>query len=250
MQRTPNFISSALSLPSTMEDSEEEAPWKIFFSCTIPLYCLILLYFPQDFLRFLLSPVLLITGALLVSLLRLGSTRDSDSRPGKSSGNRGNPGVERTEESGVSTREPEWSSCKAESDMGFDQNPDFVDNFVEWNVRAPLEVIHEAYSEEDEDEEDDRSVVGEKDPTRLGRMERFPSLSLCYPESDSDSSSESDFPAMCGWVTPENVRYRWEEDEGEGLIEIRLDEQHNKGKQVEYDFHAEEESLIEIDLSP
>ncbi|VYS63441.1 unnamed protein product [Arabidopsis thaliana] len=200
------------------------------FSIFITLYSLILIYFPNDLLRIFLSPVLLISGALLLSLLRLGSTREPNTQPDKS--------YEESEEPKV--------FLVRESDL--------MGGFVEWNLRAPLEVIHEAYEVEEEEEE-------EEDPTRFRKMERFPSLSVCYPESDSESdsasSSEFNFPEIGDWNSPENMGFRWEDDEGgigcEGLIEIKLDHySHNRKmmSKTEIDFHAEEDGLIEIDLFP
>lgn len=215
------------------------------FSCFITLYSLILIYFPNDLHRIFLSPVLLISGALLLSLLRLGSTRVSKTRPEISYEN-----LEEAEESKV------FLVC--DSDMKYD----LMGGFVEWNLRAPLEVIHE---ENDEEEEES---PGEKDPTRFRKMERFPSLSLYYPESDSESdsgsSSEFNFPEIGEWNSPENMGFRWEDEDdgigGEGLIEIKLDEYNNHGShnskmmsqwnQTELDFHGEEDGLIEIDLFP
>ncbi|CAH2078363.1 unnamed protein product [Thlaspi arvense] len=230
------------------------------FYCFITFYTLILIYFPYDSFRILLSPVLLISGALLLFLLRLGSTRESITRPGKSNeGEARSVNLEEAVESKALVRD---SSSETDSDT--------KPGFVEWDLRAPLEVIHEAY-EEDDDEEENPSVSGEKDPTRLRETERFPSLSLCYPESDSesdsDSSSEFNFPEIGSWISPEKVGFRWEEEEeeeedgdgtrGEGLIEIKLGEYHrssqekmSKRKQTELDFHAEDDGLIEIDLFP
>uniref|UniRef100_M4DAM0 Uncharacterized protein n=2 Tax=Brassica campestris TaxID=3711 RepID=M4DAM0_BRACM len=210
------------------------------FSCFIALCTLILIYSPDDSLRIFLSPVLLISGALLFSLERLGSTREPLTRPGKSKERE----VKTEEESDVLFDVYSLSEAKQDSDTRHE--------FVEWDLRAPLEVIHEAY-DEDEDEEED--------PTRFRELERYPSLSLCYPESDSgsdsDSSSEFTFPEMSSWMSPEKMGYRWEEDDGAaGLIEIKLDVDEYKKKkmskqnQTEMDFHAEEEGLIEIDLSP
>ncbi|XP_023635457.1 uncharacterized protein LOC111829723 [Capsella rubella] len=216
------------------------------FSCFITLYSLFLIYFPNDSFRIFLSPVLLISGALLFSLLRLGSTRKSNTRPDTSKVN-----LEESEE-----------SHKVVSVGGSDTKPaDLMGGFMEWNLRAPLEVIHEAYEENDDDEEEE-NPGGEKDPTtRFKGIERYPSLSLCYPESDSESdsgsSSEFNFPEMGEWNSPENMGFRWEDDGigGEGLIEIKLDEHNNykkmlsKWNQTELDFHGEEEDgLIEIDL--
>ncbi|CAN7071046.1 unnamed protein product [Brassica oleracea var. botrytis] len=212
------------------------------FSCFIALCTLILIYSPDDSLRIFLSPVLLISGALLFSLERLGSTREPLTRPGKSK--EGEVKTEETEESDVLFDVYSLSEAKQDSDIR--------QEFVEWDLRAPLEVIHEAYEEDDDDEDE------EEDPTRFRELERYPSLSLCYPESDSDSSSEFTFPEMSSWMSPEKMGYRWEEEEDDGaagLIEIKLYEEYKKKKmskqnQTEMDFHAEEEGLIEIDLFP
>ncbi|XP_018468802.2 uncharacterized protein LOC108840470 isoform X2 [Raphanus sativus] len=221
---------------------QEETSFSSLFSCFIALSTLILIYSPIIHL----SPVLLISGALLLSLLHLGSTttREPVTRPGKSK-----EGESKTEET---TEEEEEEEEEEESDVLFDvcslserdkQDSDRSHEFVEWDLRAPLEVIHEAY-EEDEEE----------NPTRFREIERYPSLSLCYPEtdsgSDSDSSSEFTFPEMSSWMSPEKMGYRWEEEEEEddgaaGLIEIKLHDEYKKKKrkqnQTELDFHAEEE---------
>ncbi|XP_010434173.1 PREDICTED: uncharacterized protein LOC104718182 [Camelina sativa] len=239
------------------EETEQVSSSSFFshplFSCFITLYVLILIYLPNDLLRISLSPVLLISGALLLFLLRLGSTREPNTRPDTR-----NENLEETAED--------------YSNVDSDKNPDHLTcGFVEWNLRAPLEVIHEAYeeNEDDDEEEEEENPGGEKDPTRFKKIVRFPSLSLCYPESDSDSdsasSSEFNFPEIGDWNSPENMGFRWEEEDGgggagggEGLIEIKLDRCYNNNKskmmmskwnQTELDFHGEDEDgLIEIDL--
>ncbi|KAG2238231.1 hypothetical protein Bca52824_092542 [Brassica carinata] len=214
------------------------------FSCFIALSTLILIYSP-----IILSPVLLISGALLVSLLRLGSTREPITRPGKS-----REGVRKPEETEEESSDVLFHVYSLSEEAK--QDSDTRHEFVEWDLRAPLEVIHETYEEDDGDEEDD--------PTRFRGIERYSSLSLCYPESDSgsdsDSSSEFIFPEMSSWMSPEKMGYRWEEedDKAAGMIEIKLDVDEYKKKkkkmskqnQTEMDFHAEEEGLIEIDLFP
>nr|GEX22115.1 hypothetical protein CTI12_AA453190 [Tanacetum cinerariifolium] len=65
---------------------------------------------------------------------------------------------------------------------------------LEWNMKAPLEIIYEAYEgEEEEDEENNDNNMVSNDKEIVG-CERYPSLSLYYPESDTDSSSDSNFP--------------------------------------------------------
>ncbi|XP_010439470.1 PREDICTED: uncharacterized protein LOC104722909 [Camelina sativa] len=231
------------------------------FSCFITLYFLILIYFPNDLLRISLSPVLLISGALLLSLLYLGSTREPNIRP-------------ETRNENLEEKAKNYSNAVLIQDS--DKNPDHLPcGFVEWNLRAPLEVIHEAYEEnDDEDEEEEENPGGEKDPTRFKEIVRFPSLSLCYPESDSDSdsdsasSSEFKFPEIGDWNSP---GFRWEEEEDdddgggtgrrEGLIEMKFDCSYNNNKskmimskwskwnQTELEFYGEDEDgLIEINL--
>ncbi|XWS18298.1 hypothetical protein CRYUN_Cryun32bG0031900 [Craigia yunnanensis] len=110
----------------------------------------------------------------------------------------------------------------------------FEETFVEWDVRAPLEVIYEEYEGDD---------PNDNDPYTTRVFERNLSLSLYYPESDSDSSSsETDFLAIGEWVSSEKICYKWEEEDREGLIEIALDTR-------DLDLQGEEENLIEIDIS-
>lgn len=119
---------------------------------------------------------------------------------------------------------------------GYDPNPVYTDPFVEyWDLKAPLEIIYEAYEGEDEDD---------RNAGFLG-IEKYPSLSLYYPESDTDSSSDGGFPAIGDWESPEKMGFRWEDEDREGLIEIALD-----GKRRTQFFNFEEDNLIEIDISP
>lgn len=120
-----------------------------------------------------------------------------------------------------------------------------------WNVRAPLEVIYEEYGEgEDEDEneeEEDRNdgILNEKIERRVLGIERYPSLSMYYPESDSDSSSEGDFEVIGNWESSEGAFFKWNEEDREELIEIALDGKRNCGVCL-----VEEDNLIEIDIFP
>ncbi|VVB07835.1 unnamed protein product [Arabis nemorensis] len=110
-----------------------EFPWTtIFFSnplfsCFITIYSLFLLYFPHDYLRVILSPVPLLAGAFLISLLRFGSTRESKTRPG-SHENRGD-GRRNLEE----REEPKVSDSESESETGLDSV-----NLVKWKLGGPL----------------------------------------------------------------------------------------------------------------
>jgi len=121
------------------------------------------------------------------------------------------------------------SQPEFKSQTGFRSSSRFDESFMEWNVKAPLEVIYEG----EETEQDRSGDHGEG-------IFRYPSLSRYYPETDSDSSSESGFPAT------DNMCFRWDEEDREGLIEIALD----GCKKKEVGFQFEEENLIEIDISP
>lgn len=220
------------------------------FSTLVGFYTLVLIYFPSLFLPIVLSPVLISTAILLLTLLRLGS-------------------IQRTENEFNSikvTEDPKWVSLESNyesenensvvsstnlvetevgSGSGSDQNNFYVESFIEWDVRAPLEVIYEEYEGEDEERNDD--VRNEKSETPpVSAIERYGSLSLYYPESDSDGSSDGgDFAGFGGWDSPESMCFMWDEEKGEELIEIAFD-----GKRTSREVHFEEENLIEIDISP
>ncbi|XP_022777371.1 uncharacterized protein LOC111318766 [Durio zibethinus] len=198
------------------------------FSCIVTLYVLILLYFPQSFsLKILFSPVLILTASLLLSLLRLGAIQTETKE--KRSVAEAEVEAEKTD---FSQQELKWETCNEDPEPKMQS---FEETFVEWDVRAPLEVIYEAY-EEGEDPK-------ENDPNSTRVIERYPSLSLYYPESDSDSSSsETDFLAIGNGFSSEKICYSWEEEDREGLIEIALDKK-------DLDFRGEEDNLIEIDIS-
>ncbi|XP_050212864.1 uncharacterized protein LOC126664503 [Mercurialis annua] len=185
------------------------------FSCIITLYTLILLYSPQPF-KFFLSPVPLITAVLLLFLLRLGSVQRLQSQ---------NPDGK----NGTQLESVEFDVQEINFVKRVECPPDFEDSFVEWNVRAPLEIIYECEEDEDNGSE----------------LERYPSLSMYYPETDSDSSSDGGFSVTGEWDSPEN----------EWLIEIALDNNNGKkysglGMDLDSGFCVEEDNLIEIDLSP
>ncbi|GKB97331.1 hypothetical protein Tco_0983468 [Tanacetum coccineum] len=56
---------------------------------------------------------------------------------------------------------------------------------LEWNIKAPLEIIYEAYKgEEEEDEVNNDNNMVSNDKEIIG-CERYLSLSLYYPESDN-----------------------------------------------------------------
>lgn len=229
-------------------------------SSIVTLYILIFLYFPAYFLSIVFSPVFISTGVLLVYLLRLGAIQDNrkelhslETLQSNDSSDKFKPNqayaVCTTEEEDkiyadvMSTTkdtntEPSndetctWDSCDFK--FGNDEN-----TFVEWNVKAPLEIIYEDDEEEDDGDDD-------KNEKRFKDIERYSSLSLYYPESDSDCSSDDDFAMDMNWESTESASatFRWDEM-GEELIEIALD-----GKRRSQVFNDEEDSLIEIDISP
>ncbi|XP_022843198.1 uncharacterized protein LOC111366731 [Olea europaea var. sylvestris] len=130
-----------------------------------------------------------------------------------------------------------WHDPKQNLNLG----PNFLaECFVEWDVRAPLEVIHEEYEGEEVGNE---GFWEEKREAQMAVIEKYASLSLYYPESDTDTSSEGDFLTIEDWESSENLCFRWEEDDIEGLIEIEL-----KGKSNNSE--VDEENLSEIDLFP
>ncbi|XP_059659761.1 uncharacterized protein LOC132306394 [Cornus florida] len=219
LERTYSFLSTLSSDP--------------LFSSIVTLYTLILLYFPRLFLGIVFSPVLISTGILFLSLPRLGLIQTTEKEFNSTD-------AQQTHDS--STEEDhKWVSRETSLGLDLNPNPFYADSFVEWNLRAPLEVIYEEYEGEDEEGEGNDDVPVEKGERRETGIERYPSLSLYYPESDSDDSSDGDFPVIGGWDSPESMGFRWEEDGGDGLIEIALD-----GKRTS---EVEEENLIEIDIS-
>ncbi|KAG5246876.1 Mucin-4 beta chain [Salix suchowensis] len=185
------------------------------FSCIITLCTLILLYFPQA-QKFSVSAILVITLTLCSFF-----TPWSNSKT---------PTFNR------------WGASRCAEKDRFDPgpSPELEGSFVEWDVSAPLEVIHEE----------------EENPTRFGGLERYPSLSMYYPETDSDSDSDGAFSADGEWNVSERCRFKWEDEDREGLlIEIALDQTVNKkdtglGLDPGSDFYVEEDNLIEIDISP
>ncbi|KAJ4825115.1 hypothetical protein Tsubulata_028993 [Turnera subulata] len=207
-------------------------------SCIITLYTLILLYFPPP-LRFTFSPVLVLTAVLLLSLLRLGAVQKLQS-PITAEGK----GV--IEDGSIDHQKAEKFDSLVEKWMqrSFDPNPkpDFEGSFIEWNVGAPLEVIYEGHEGEEEGEDHQDP---DPNPTRSApSLDRYPSLSMFYPESDSDYSSDGALSMTGEWESPESICFTWEDEDKEGsLIEIALDKKDSSG------FHFEEDNLIEIDIS-
>ncbi|XP_044461346.1 uncharacterized protein LOC123192764 [Mangifera indica] len=250
-------LNSAIAMNNNINTfSADETP--ALFSTVLTLYVLILLYFPRLFFKLILSPVPILTLTLLLALLRFGATQKQEQTQTRSNCN--SEAADRLLSDSNNSHDPQdhkWASTEA-SNIKPDHR--FEDSFVEWNVRAPLEVIYEAYEEGEEEETEGNN----NDPTRFG-IERYPSLSLCYPESDSDCSSTGDYPAIGDWGSAECVSLRWEDEDREELIEIALDgvnsnenndrnDSNKREMAMELDFmgnfHGEEENnLIEIDIS-
>ncbi|KAH8511968.1 hypothetical protein H0E87_009238 [Populus deltoides] len=233
------------------------------FSCIITLYTLILLYFPQAH-KHSISSILIITLTLLLLLLRLGAIQ----RLQLSVSTEGDETIEikqnkdthfgRASNSCSLTLADKWGATQCAEKGRFDPDPnlELKGSSVEWDVRAPLEVIYEGYEGEEEENPNEKDAV--QDPTRFGGLERYPSLAMYYPETDSDSDSDSDvvFSVAGEWDMPERCCFKWEEEDREGLlIEIALDHSDTKkdmglGLDPGLDFHVEEDNLIEIDISP
>ncbi|KAF1882037.1 hypothetical protein Lal_00038680 [Lupinus albus] len=226
------------------------------FSFIVTFYTLIFLYLPHLFRKIVLSPVIILTGILLLFILRLGAIQKSEKEQ-KEKRKESETGEEknRVQNQGKSVEPVETNSVEGihrlitsnyekeiKSEVGLKSSSRFEESFVEWNVKAPLEVIYEEY----EGEETEHDANEKQDMI----ISRYPSLSRYYPESDSDSSSENGFPAIGKWDSPENICFRWEDEEEEerelGLIEIALD----GCKKRTLEFQFEEENLIEIDISP
>ncbi|KAJ0438639.1 hypothetical protein HanHA300_Chr16g0616351 [Helianthus annuus] len=127
--------------------------------------------------------------------------------------------------------------------------------FLKWNMKAPLEIIYEAYEgEEEEDEEEEEKEDDNNNEMNMvyrdkhfSEIERYPSLSMYYPESETDSSSDDDFPMNKKWETHESVFFKWEkeDDDREELIEISVDLYEKRSIEL---MRAEEDNLIEIDI--
>ncbi|TYI09644.1 hypothetical protein ES332_A09G087400v1 [Gossypium tomentosum] len=122
-----------------------------FLSCIITFYILILLYFPPNFsLNLHFSLLLLLTASLLLSLLRLCCA------------------IKRIQTETIA----KTSLVEAIKTGSSPREMSFEEKFVEWDVRAPLEVIYEDYEGE---EALDRGI------------ERYISMSRGYSEPEPDS---------------------------------------------------------------
>ncbi|CAI9760297.1 unnamed protein product [Fraxinus pennsylvanica] len=205
------------------------------FSTIFTLYILILLYFPAFCHGLICSPVLFFTSIILLYLLRLGASQEAQKEAGSDSTQKLLPQNEE-----FSDNDLYRVSNESESGPSPNSNPGpnfLADCFVEWNVRAPLEVIHEEYEGEGEGNE---GFWEEKKEAQMAIIEKYASLSLYYPASDTDTSSDGDSPTIEDLELSENL---WEDDDKEGLIEIELDGKKNNRE-------VDEDNLIEINLFP
>lgn len=224
---------------NSLEETLSSLSKNPLFSTLITFCTLLIIYLPSLFLQILFSPLLISTAILLLTILRLGATqkKPNGSQIGSSiSLENENYAVTSISTSTILLKNQEFGPVCAQTEMGF-----YGESFVEWDVRAPLEVIHEEYEGEGDERNDGISSI-----------ERYASLSLYYPESDSGGSSDDggDFAGIGGWDSPESTCFMWDEEEekGEDLIEIAFDEKERRSGVVVDQF--EEENLIEINISP
>ncbi|AES90442.2 hypothetical protein MtrunA17_Chr4g0048371 [Medicago truncatula] len=224
------------------------------FSCIVTFCTLIFLYLPHHlFSKIVFSPVLILTGILLLTILRLGANQKYHHKQKETQQKHESIITKEENKATKCGEEKQNSTCPvepkeiesleqvhhSEREVDSQKSLESSSSFMEWNVRAPLEIIYEGY--EDEEKLDDPN---EKEENWNMGNSNYPSLSRYYPESDSDSSSEDEFPVKEYWDSPEE----WEEEDREGLIEIALDG--SKMMKRDLEFQYEEENLIEIDISP
>ncbi|XP_076940644.1 uncharacterized protein LOC143609907 [Bidens hawaiensis] len=270
---------------NSIHHSLSKFPSHPLFSTIITLYALLLLYAPPLFFRIALSPVLNSTGIILLFLLKLGANqrleKESNVRDHKHyleprvvdhkdkhyeqlpsleqrfldlvDRNQKKPESESNSQddyafSMESTQVVEKEDTRMEMET---KEVDTTMKFTKWNLKAPLEIIYEEYEGEEEEEEEDEDDNGNmvfRDKQVLG-FEGYLSLSMYYPESETDSSSDGDFSINENWETHKGALFKWEkeDDEREELIEISVDRYENNC--IEFS-GAEEDNLIEIDILP
>lgn len=196
------------------------------FSTFITIYILFILYSPSILWRALFSPVLLIAATLLLTLLRSGA------------GDPSRPDPEKEEERTYPTQ--------VSDDLSLANNS-FEESFVEWDVKAPLEVIYEG------DEDSNQNSDLDSDKMDEAQFAGHPSLSMCYPETDqeSGSSTDGDFSVIGDWISEHDFSFGWCNPElnhdQDGLIEIALK---SYGDEMMGNNLEEEDNFIEIDIFP
>ncbi|XP_020255145.1 uncharacterized protein LOC109832117 [Asparagus officinalis] len=181
------------------------------FSILTTFLLLNFLYLPNLF-SLLFSPVLIITSLLLTILLHFGSPKPEPSP------NKTNP---------IQTQHETRHEPPHDVELQDEKTSILCNSFAEWGRRSgPLEVIYEEYEGEAYD------VVGSPEYSKSPeyyrvmmsarkRLDCFGYGSSTDSDADSDESLEN------------NISFRWDDEEEEGMIEIAL----------------EEDNLIEIDLS-
>ncbi|XP_022843201.1 uncharacterized protein LOC111366734 [Olea europaea var. sylvestris] len=195
------------------------------------------------FHRLIFSPVLTSISIILLYLLRLGASQKTQKETGSHSPEFDSTQKLLLENEEFSLHDLNRVSCESHNDpkQNLNLGPTFLAKcFVEWDVRAPLKVIHEEYEGEEEGNE---VFWEEKREAQMAVIEKYASLSLYYSKFDTETSSEGDFLTIEDWESSENLCFRREEDDKEGLIEIELNGKNNNSE-------VDEENLIEIDLFP
>ncbi|CAI9780112.1 unnamed protein product [Fraxinus pennsylvanica] len=139
------------SPPSTNKNSTILRICTSLFSTIFTLYILILLYFPTFCHGLISSPALFFTSIILLYLLLLGASQDAQKEVGSDSTRKLLPQNEEFSDNDLYRVSNESESTPSPNS---NPGPNFLaDYFVEWNVRAPLEVIHEEYESEGEGNE-------------------------------------------------------------------------------------------------
>ncbi|KAL5054367.1 hypothetical protein RYX36_035049 [Vicia faba] len=203
------------------------------FSCIVTFCTLIFFYLPRLFSKIVFSPVIILTGVLLFAILRLGATQKLQHEENENQEKHESAKDEKEKHCSVKSLERVQNlEIEVNSEMGLEKSS----SFVEWNVRAPLEVIYEEYDEGEEKWDDSN----EREENWNMGVSNYASLNRYFPESDSDSSSESGSPTI----------EEWDEEDGEGLIEIALDGRKRMKMKMDLEFQYEEENMIEIDIFP
>ncbi|XP_047313326.1 uncharacterized protein LOC124916626 [Impatiens glandulifera] len=178
------------------------------FSTFIALYTLLLIYFPYYFFTISLSPLLIsfTTTFLFIALLNLKAQTETE--PGSSSAGTG--------ENRADPADKDQECVLSEKENELDPRP-FCDEPIGWSIGASLEVIYEDYEGEEEEEEED---------CFFSKIEGYPSLSLFYPETDSDDDEEDDDDRDEMIEIALNVKgirdFDHQDDEDENLIEIDI----------------------------
>ncbi|KAI4304327.1 hypothetical protein MLD38_039857 [Melastoma candidum] len=235
VSRAVHFITEASARLSSLSENP-------LFSSILTIHILLFLYFPPFLVKLVFSPVTILAFLILVALLRSGS-------PGEAGRN---PNPECRAERATTQEEPPFGhgkeyDCRAEQVLLSCSACLIDESFVEWDVKAPLEVIYEEY--EGEEAGEGKPVLKEDGLVRFGRLEKTSSLEVYYPDTDSDTSSEGELGLVRegGWPEEGSQPFEWEREDREGLIEIELDFGGSE-KVYEEDLHVEEENMIEIDL--